>query len=129
MHEQIRAVLEAEPRVAYALVFGSSARGTTHAHSDLDVAIGTTAHLGHREIGTLLGALEARAGRPVDLVLLDEAGPALAYRVFRDGIVVFERDHAALVARKAKAILDYLDFKPLEDVLVRGALEAARRGR
>jgi hypothetical protein len=30
--------------------------------------------------------------------------------VFRDGRVIFERDHRALVERKARAILEYLDF-------------------
>jgi hypothetical protein len=35
----------------------------------------------------------------VDLVLLDEAGPGLAYRVFRDGRVVFVRDRSTLVDR------------------------------
>jgi hypothetical protein len=69
-------------------------------------------------------------GRSVDLVLLDEARPALAYRIFRDGEVIIERDHAALVARKARAILDYLDFKPVEERCAAGILRAtAARGR
>lgn len=129
MFEPIRDVLLREPRIAYALVFGSAARGSAHAHSDVDVAIGTIAPLDVHELGALIGDLEAAAGRPVDLVSLDDAGPALAYRVFRDGVVIVERDRPALVKRKTKAILDYLDFKPIEDILVRGALEAARRGR
>ena len=53
----------------------------------------------------------------------------LAYRIFRDGIVVLERDRNALVKRKAHAILEYLDFTPMHDILVRGALAAAERGR
>jgi hypothetical protein len=65
----------------------------------------------------------------VDLVLLDEAPSPLAYRAFRDGQVVLERDHAALVARKARAILQYLDFKPIEELCASGVLRAASRGR
>jgi hypothetical protein len=54
----------------------------------------------------------------------------LAYRIFRDGHVLIERDRRALVARKARAILDYLDFKPVEDLCTAGILRAAaRRGR
>ena len=90
---------------------------------------GGASPLGVHDLGTLIRDLESAAGRTVDLVHLDEAGPALAYRVFRDGVVVVQRDRRALVHRKAKAILDYLDFKPIEDVFVRGALEAAKRGR
>jgi hypothetical protein len=78
------------------------------------------------ELGTLVADLEQAAGRPVDLVLLDEAPPALAYRIFRDGTTLVERNHRALSDRKARAILEYLDFRPLEDIAVRGVLAAAR---
>jgi len=62
-------------------------------------------------------------------VLVDEAPPALAYRVFRDGRVLCLRDRPAFVRAKARAILEYLDFKPVQDLCVRGALKAAARGR
>jgi predicted nucleotidyltransferase len=127
--EAIRTVLLQEPRIGYALVFGSQARGSAHAGSDLDVAIGAAAPLPVRELGDLISRLESASGKVVDLVLLDEAAPALAYRVFRDGVVVVDRDRAALVRRKARAILEYLDFKPIEDLFTRGALAAARHGR
>lgn len=65
----------------------------------------------------------------MDLVLLDEAPPALAYRVFRDGQAVAVRDPSALAARKARAILEYLDFQPIEELFARGVLDAAAHGR
>ena len=82
-----------------------------------------------RELGGLIADLERAAGRAIDLVLLHEAPPALAYRVFRDGVVLVERDHRALADRKARAVLEYLDFRPLEAIVVKGALTAAARGR
>jgi len=131
MLDPVRRVLEGDARIAYALVFGSSARGTAHARSDLDLAIGLRPGRPPdvREIGSLVARLESAAGRPVDLVLLDEVGPALAYRVFRDGRVLLERDRSALVERKARAILEYLDFRPVEELCTRGVLAAAVRGR
>ena len=66
----------------------------------------------------------------MDLVLLDEAPLPLAYRIFRDGHVLLERDHDAFVARKARVIIRYLDWKPVEDRCVAGVLRAAaNRGR
>ncbi len=129
--EPLRRVLDQDPRIAYALLFGSAARGTTHAGSDLDVAIGLQpgVELSTHDIGALISDLEQVAGRPVDVVLLHEASPALAYRVFRDGITLIEKDHAALTDCKTRAILDYLDFRPLEELATRGALAAAVRGR
>lgn len=123
--EAVGDVLRSDPRIAYGLVFGSMARGRAHAGSDLDVAIELAegVRLSTLEVGGLVSDLERATGRTVDLVVLSEAPVALAYRVFRDGQVVFERDHTAFVNRKAKAILEYLDFKPFEDVFVRGILQ------
>jgi predicted nucleotidyltransferase len=128
--ERLRSVLEGDSRVAYALVFGSRGRGEAHESSDTDVAVGlaSDASLSALEVGDLVSRLGAAAGARVDLVLLDEAGPSLAYRVFRDGRVILERDHAALAERRARAILEYLDFKPVEETFTRAVLEAARRG-
>jgi predicted nucleotidyltransferase len=117
--------------VAYALLFGSTARNTRSATSDIDVAIGVVpgVRLTALEIGELTARLEGVAGRTVDLVIADEAPPAISYRVFRDGCVISMRDRPAFVRAKARAILEYLDFKPIHDLCIRGAIEAAARGR
>ncbi len=130
MIERLRSVLEADPRVAFAILFGSRGRGSAHDRSDTDLAVGLArgARLSVTEIGDLLSRLETAAGGRVDLVLLDEARPGLAYRVFRDGRVVFERDRAALVERKARAILEYLDFRPIEETFTHAVLGAGHRG-
>ena len=75
--DRLRPVLEADLRIAYALVFGSRGRRAAHAGSDVDVAIGLArgARLSAREVGDLVSRLEAVAGAPIDLVILDEAGP------------------------------------------------------
>lgn len=129
MLEALRRVLESEPRVAYALLFGSGGRGALRPGSDIDVALGLLpgSAMTVLELGDLASRLETAAGRPVDLVLLNEAPPGLAYRAFKDGRVLLERDRRALVERKARAILEYLDFKPVEDLCSRGVLAA--RGR
>ena len=112
----IRGALADVRHAAFAIVFGSTARRTSHPGSDLDVALGFTER--HRptarEIGAIVSRLEEATGQTVDFLDLDEAPPGLAYRVFRDGEEVWVRDRPALVARKARAILEYLDFEPLE---------------
>lgn len=127
--DDVRRVLEAEGGLAYALLFGSAAREAMHALSDIDVAIepapGTV--FDSIRLGQLAARLESAAGWPVDLVLMGEAPGPLAYRIFRDGQVLLERDRAALVSRKARAILDYLDFRPVEERCAAGVLRAATR--
>ena len=118
--------LDADPRIAYGLVFGSSARGEARTGSDVDVAIGLAADVEFDAlaVGRLVSDLERVSGRTVDLVLLHEAPPALAYRAFRDGVVVFVRNRSALVERRVRAVLDYLDYRPFEAAFVRGVLQA-----
>jgi predicted nucleotidyltransferase len=131
MLEALRRALADDPRIAYALVFGSEARGTAGEFSDVDVAIGLAAgvRLSALDLGELTSRLEDAGGRGVDLILLDGAPPGLAYRVFRDGRSIVERDRGRLVDRKARAILEYLDFQPIEALFARGALAAAAHGR
>ena len=128
----LRHVLEAEPDVAYALLFGSRTRGTAHTGSDADIAVALRAGAARdvRSLGSLAARLESAIGCRIDLVLLDEAPGPLAYRIFRDGRLLIERDHRALVTRKARALLDYLDWKPVEERCAKGILRAAAaRGR
>lgn len=130
MDEELRRVLLDDHRVAYALLFGSEARGQSSSFSDVDVAVGFAKgiRLEPREIGELTARLEHAVERPVDLVIVEEASPPLAYRIFRDGRLLVDRDHAALVATKTRAILEYLDFKPIEQMCARGVLHTASNG-
>lgn len=129
--DAVRKVLAEDPRIAYALVFGSNARGTAHAGSDLDIAIGleSDTHLSALDLGELISRLERASGRQVDIVLMDQAPPPVAYRAFRDGRVIVEKNHRRLAEEKARAILEYLDFRPIEQIATRGVLAAAAHGR
>ena len=129
--EGLEKVLAEDPRIVYALVFGSSARGTAHAGSDLDIAIGLEprTRIGALELGGLIARLEGAGGRRIDVVVVNEAPPPVAYRIFRDGRVILEKDHRTLVEHKTRAILEYLDFRPVETLATRGVLAAAAHGR
>jgi predicted nucleotidyltransferase len=129
--DAIRNVVAADERLGYALVFGSVARGQRHARSDTDVAVGAREgrRLSALDLGDLASRLEAATGGPVDVIDLESAPPSLAFRIFREGRVILERDRPRLVARRARAVLEYLDFKPVEEQFVRGVFAASARGR
>jgi hypothetical protein len=48
----------------------------------------------------------------VDLLILNQAPPALYYHVLRDGIRVLSRDLAATTTREGRAVSRYCDFVP-----------------
>lgn len=104
--------------VEAAYVFGSEARGTAGADSDVDVAV----LLGRRPAATLLAQpydlrdeLSALLGRPVDLVVLEVAPPDLVHRVLRDGVLVLDRDRRARIAFEVAARNAFFDLQPLRD--------------
>jgi len=70
--------------------------------------------------------LESAAGGRVDLVLLDEAGPGLVYRAFATA-ASSSRETGAHSSAKGRAILEYLDFRPIEETFTRAVLGASNR--
>ncbi len=97
--------------VRLVVAFGSAARGTEHAGSDLDVGL---LFDGEPDRGPLDARREAaadaiHADRPVDLVVLDEADPLLLREVAVDGRPIFELEPGTFEAFRLRAIKRYLD--------------------
>lgn len=115
--ERLRAALAGHPAVAVAYLFGSRARGRPSALSDVDVAVLLEPAFAGDRLAVkleLTGMIAAAVGSDaVDLVLLDEAPPSLAYRILRDGRVILCRDELLRVRHRLRAIDEYLDTEPL----------------
>jgi predicted nucleotidyltransferase len=125
--------LQDDPRIAAAVVFGSFARGTPRADSDIDVGIlpvdvaaGASLAAAHH---TRLGQLGTALARDVHLVDLGSADPALRRTIFARGVLLFDRSAGALVQAQARALIDYFDGEYLRrviDIAQRRQLETAR---
>ena len=105
------------PGLVAAYLFGSVARGEEGKDSDIDVAVVLGRH-GGVDLADLDGCARLQselAGllhRDVDLVPLDAAPPDLQFRVLRDGILLFEADHAARVEFEIHVRNEYFDLLP-----------------
>ncbi len=113
----MRRVIEEEPGVIAAYLFGSLVKNMAGPLSDIDVAllIPTTSET-DATVARVTDALcrSLRTDR-VDVVSLGHAAIPLQYRVVREGVLIASRDAAALQRFVAQAVLHYLDFKPLRD--------------
>ena len=112
---RLRSALAGRRDVVAAYLFGSVARDTATATSDVDVAILLAAdpprtidglHLG------LEGELERALGVPVQLIVLNRAPCDLVHRVLRDGVLLLDRDPGTRIRFEVDARNRYFDLQP-----------------
>jgi predicted nucleotidyltransferase len=109
------------PEVISAYLFGSQAKGTATAVSDVDVALlldpafDLETHFAYRL--EQMVALEAVCRRPVDVVILNQAPLVLRHQVLKYGRLVYEGDHRQRVAFEVRSRFAYYDFEPVLDLL------------
>jgi predicted nucleotidyltransferase len=119
--------------VVLAYLFGSHARGQAWARSDVDVAVllenrPADSHCLDTRLEVIGGLMEILHTDDVDVVILNQAPPALRYAVLRDGLLFFCRDHQAMIEFHVRALNEYLDFRPILKRHERAIMEKARKG-
>lgn len=120
VREHLRSFFPARKDVVAAYLFGSVARGTAGARSDVDLGVvlasGTPKDLAAIGVVTRMhGEIEELLRRDVDLVVLNSASPDLLHRVLRDGILLYERDHERRIEFEVQARNHYFDMLPIID--------------
>lgn len=116
-----------QPDVAAAYVFGSAAKGTMRADSDVDVGVlfgrgaGNKVTRFERRL-ELEMALQDRVHRPVQIIDFRAASLIMQYEIMKSGKRVVDRDPAYRVHRETRALGEYLDFKPTYDFCINAAL-------
>ena len=107
-------VLLADARFSAAIVFGSVARGTQRADSDLDLAVVYADDQARgsveRELLTVLGRLALATGRDVHLIDLERVDVSLRRAVFEGGTVLVDRARRRLRDLRTATGIEYLDW-------------------
>lgn len=103
--QTLQRLLDGRKDIRLALLFGSQARGTAAADSDVDIAVDAPG----LDLLTLGGMLSVALERDVDVIALDEHTPyPLLERILREGLVVHEayRGAGALFRARTAAMLE-----------------------
>jgi uncharacterized protein len=119
--DQLRASFLRRDDVELAVLFGSAAQGRLHATSDIDVAVRWTAGE-PRDRDAFFAAVERAMGCPVDVIDLDVAPPQLRFEIARDGLLLVERATGAWSRTRARAFIDWWDFRPIAKIIHRAAI-------
>lgn len=119
----LREALASSTGIDVALLYGSTARGTATASSDVDVAVvarGT-------DLLDLGARLTLRLGREVDLLDLDRAPIPVLERIVREGVVVHEGRPGAAASWRSRALVeletDLPGYRRMRDAWLRRVAE------
>jgi predicted nucleotidyltransferase len=118
-------------RLAY--LFGSQATRRTHPSSDVDIAVlldeSLTSDERFAERLRLLGDLSCLLGTDhVDLVMLNEAPPLLAYETLRHGILLYCADAQTRIEFQVRTLRAYEDTIPLRRILAEAMVARLKAG-
>jgi predicted nucleotidyltransferase len=122
--DALAARLAALGSVVVAYLFGSQARGEPRSLSDVDVAVLLDNDDVDHELEVIAAVQELAGSRRADVIVLNHAPVAVAYRVLRDGVLLVSNDEKHRVRHHARVVDRYLDMEPM-----RRAIEAGQRHR
>ena len=104
--------------IIFAYIYGSVARDQDTRLSDIDLAVyidedkkPEAGPFGYRS--DLITELQPLAGNDIDLIILNEAPNLLAYNVFKEGKLLFNKDPDLRTRVQARTVDKYLDFLPM----------------
>ncbi len=112
---RIAAVLQNEPGLHLAYLFGSQVDETSGPLSDVDVGILSEGGGDEAQMQARLAHELGRAVHPlqVDVIVLQRAPVELAYAVIAQGICIFQRDTLMRVEYEADVLSRYGDYLPV----------------
>src|SRR5271154_1880464 len=111
---ELKKYFKSQPEVRAAFLFGSVAKKTARATSDIDLALLLDSSVLEKDYleqrMKWMDDLSKLLKREVDVIVLNESGPVLIHQVLRYGKLLYETDHTSTTAFKAHAMIDYVDW-------------------
>ncbi len=93
--EKFKTFFSKHPEIHTALIFGSHAKNRVRKSSDLDIALlitPTKKITSHWEYATGIGLkLQDFCHQEVDILILNQASPHIAFRAIKEGKIIFQR--------------------------------------
>ncbi len=111
--EKLQSLFEKNKNIKFAIVFGSVAREDAFRFSDIDLAIYLEDYDGdiYKELSLEVEIAKLLRTDNFDLVILNDAPPALKYEIAVEGKVIFARDMTDYYFFYSLALREYFDFR------------------
>ena len=106
------------------VLFGSYARETQNAESDIDIAIKPKKEISKKEIFYLVQDIEDEIKIQVDLINLDTIGDGFRYEILISGKAIYCEDELKFELYKLDMYREYLELNESRQMII----EAMKRG-
>jgi predicted nucleotidyltransferase len=129
--ERIIRYFKGTDEVSTLYIFGSAGKGKTTGESDIDIALLIDeSKLKRRNFEPLKRKYYAASPtfslRPVDIVILNAVPLFLKHQILKTGRILFDRNRKLRVRFTERAITEYLDYKPIEDIFLKSVAKRFR---
>lgn len=110
-------LLQSDPEINAAILFGSEAQGQSNRESDIDLGLlyNRTKTPNAFDLLNFKQDLSDAMHQDVDLVILNNASPIIAMQVVKNGLPLFIRDEKIYLDFEVNLITDYADLKRLRE--------------
>ncbi len=94
--KKLKSLFSKRPEINTAVLFGSCSKGRGRKGSDVDIAILLNEYrfVPWEYKSKLTDGLEKICDREIDLLILNEASPHIAYRVVKEGKILFQKNQS-----------------------------------
>jgi predicted nucleotidyltransferase len=128
MAAKIKQYLSAYNDIAFAFLFGSSARGEDTVLSDVDIAIYFTDAVDFYRMNGLREDLSELLGREIDIAVLNNISPIIRMQVLKKGTLILNLNRCLYNKFFVNTVNEYDDLKrtrkDIEDKILRGRIYA-----
>ncbi len=109
--EKLKTLLENDPNIIFALIFGSGARGKQKKGSDIDIGIYFVQPPEGLDLLGFINILSELVDKDVDVVVLNNASAFLRHQVMKNKINLTIKDRMVYRNFREKTISDYDEYK------------------
>lgn len=110
MEEEIVKIILDNLKCEAIILFGSFARGTQNAESDIDIAVKVKEKLDKKEIYKLSNLLADKLNKEIDLINLDEIGDTFRYEILINGKTLYCEDELQFELYKLDMYREFLEL-------------------
>lgn len=110
MEEEIVKIILDNLKCEAIVLFGSFARGTQNAESDIDIAVKVKEKLDKKEIYKLSNLLADKLNKEIDLINLDEIGDTFRYEILINGKTLYCEDELQFELYKLDMYREFLEL-------------------